>query len=97
MGHGSVVADAVLLLQVAPFLREFASEEVFPTDRALLLEKSLVARWVQSRVDGIVTEPTEKAFTKNVQKDRIEKGVDGLKERPDQIAAPGAPGRREAL
>jgi hypothetical protein len=86
------MADVGLMLQVAPFFREFASEEIVPTDRALLLEKSLVARWVRSRVDEIVTEPTEKAFTENDQKDRIKKGVKGLKERPDQIAAPGASG-----
>jgi hypothetical protein len=67
MGHGSVVADAILLLQVAPFFREFASDEVVPTDRALLFEKSLVAWGVWSGVNGLGTKPTEKAFPKDVQ------------------------------
>jgi hypothetical protein len=67
MGHRSVVADAVLLLQAAPFFREFASDEFVPTDRGLLLEKSFVAGGVRSGVNRLGTEPTEKAFPKNVQ------------------------------
>jgi hypothetical protein len=67
MGHSSVVADAILLLQVAPFFREFASDEVVPTDRVLLLEKSLVAWGVRSGVHGLSTEPLEKTFPKDVQ------------------------------
>jgi hypothetical protein len=97
MGHGLVVVDTVLLLQVAPFFGELATEEVVPSNRALLLEKSLITGRIQSRVDELGTELTEKAFPKVVQKNRIKKGVNGLKERPNQIAVPGALSQRETL
>jgi hypothetical protein len=67
MGHGSVEVDAILMLQVAPFFSEFASDEVVPTDRALLFEKSLVVWGVRSGVNGLGTKPTENAFLKDVQ------------------------------
>jgi hypothetical protein len=35
-------------------------------------------------------EATKKAFVQNIQKDRIKEGVDGLEERPNQIALLGA-------
>jgi hypothetical protein len=76
VGHRTVVTDAVLLLQVAPFFTEFASEEVVvPTYGALLLEKSLVAWGIGSRVYGLNAEPTKETFRKDVQQDRVKEGI----------------------
>jgi hypothetical protein len=38
IGHGDVMAGAVLLLEVTPFFGEFTAEEMVPSDCFLLFE-----------------------------------------------------------
>jgi hypothetical protein len=78
IGHAKLVAITVLLLEVAPVLRELATKKVIPANGFLLFEKTLVARRVQGGVDTFRKEEAKDAFTKDVQEDWVEKGFYGF-------------------